>query len=96
MQRLATYVDQWQDATTDVWPFLGPFDADDFRGYLQLYLSATRTRLIPASDPEDMPDTGLLHRDPSQSIAGSRQHAVRASSTSSNDVILSMISHIGT
>ena len=39
-------------------------------------MSATRTRLIPASDPEDMPDTNLLHRDPSQSIAGGRQHAV--------------------
>ena len=55
-------------------------NGEDFRGYLQLYMSATRTRLIPASNPEDMPDTGLLNKDPSQHIAAGRQHAVRLTS----------------
>lgn len=70
------YIDQWEHATTQVWPALGDFDGEDFRGYLQLYMSTTRTRLIPASNPEDVPDTGLLNKDPSQHIAGGRQLAV--------------------
>ena len=79
MERVSTFVDQWEHATTQLWDVLGEFNEEDFRGYLQLYLSTTRTRLIRASDPEAMPYMDLQHRDPSQSIAGAWQHAVRLS-----------------
>ena len=83
MQSVGQYVEEWESATTRVWPTNEVFNLEEFNGYLRWYMTATRLRLFPASDPVEVPAPTDHDRYPSQSTLGSRHHAVRASSLSS-------------
>lgn len=45
LQRVQSYVTEWETAMTQVWP-LAAFDLDLFNGYLQRYMTTTRLTII--------------------------------------------------
>ncbi|KAK1662995.1 hypothetical protein QYE76_051154, partial [Lolium multiflorum] len=75
LQRVGSYVAEWDGATTHVWPNDEQFDPQEFAAYLQRYTAATRVRLIPPTDPAQAPPASMHDMYPTQSTAGSRQHA---------------------
>ena len=77
LQRVGSYVDEWLTATTHLWRHDEQFDPQEFDAYLQRYTAAARVRLIPPTDPAEAPPASMYDMYPTQSTAGSRQHAVR-------------------
>ncbi|XP_071685215.1 uncharacterized protein [Lolium perenne] len=75
LQRVGSYVAEWDGATTHVWPNDEQFDPQEFAAYLQRYTAATRVRLIAPTDPAQAPPASMHDMYPTQSTAGSRQHA---------------------
>ncbi|KAM0868840.1 hypothetical protein ACQ4PT_041051 [Festuca glaucescens] len=75
LQRVGSYVAEWDGTTTHVWPNDEQFDPQEFDAYLQRYTAATRVRLIPPTDPAEAPPASMHDMYPTQSTAGSRQHA---------------------
>ncbi|KAK1699330.1 hypothetical protein QYE76_016027 [Lolium multiflorum] len=75
LQRVGSYVAEWDGATTHVWPNDEQFDPQEFDAYLQRYTAATRVRLIQPTDPAEAPPASMHDMYPIQSTAGSRQHA---------------------
>ncbi|XP_051228965.2 uncharacterized protein [Lolium perenne] len=75
LQRVGSYVAEWDGATTHVWPNDEQFDPQEFDAYLQRYTAATRVRLIQPTDPAEAPPASMHDMYPIQSTAGSRQYA---------------------
>nr|XP_051206121.1 uncharacterized protein LOC127321137 [Lolium perenne] len=86
LQRVGSYVAEWDGATTHVWPNDEQFDPQEFDAYLQRYTGATRVRLIPPTDPAEAPPASMHDMYPTQSTAGSRQHAGQMTSYLQDEV----------
>ncbi|KAK1666373.1 hypothetical protein QYE76_054532 [Lolium multiflorum] len=69
LQRVGSYVAEWDGATTHVWPNDEQFDPQEFAAYLQRYTAATRVRLIPPTDPAQAPPASMHDMYPTQSTA---------------------------
>ena len=52
------------------------FDLSLFNEYLRRYMSVTRLRIINHPHPDEIPAPSTWDLYPSQSVSGSRQHAV--------------------
>ncbi|KAK1686595.1 hypothetical protein QYE76_047443 [Lolium multiflorum] len=86
LQRVGSYVDEWLTATTHVWRHDEQFDPQEFDAYLQRYTTAARVRLIPPTDPAEAPPASMYDMYPTQSTAGSRQHADQMTSDLQDEV----------
>jgi hypothetical protein len=67
LQRVGSYVAEWDGATTHVWPNDEQFDPQEFDAYLQRYTAATRVRLIQPTDPAEAPPASMHDMYPTQS-----------------------------
>ncbi|KAK1609310.1 hypothetical protein QYE76_032983 [Lolium multiflorum] len=86
LQRVGSYVDEWLTATTHLWRHDEQFDPQEFEAYLQRYTAAARVRLIPPIDPAEAPPPSMYDMYPTQSTAGSRQHAGQMTSDLHDEV----------
>ena len=77
LQTLQSYIDGWVTATTLIWPGNEPFQQDDFDAYLRTYRQTTRLRFVQTSRPGQMQPPTITDMYPLQSIAGTRNYAVR-------------------
>ena len=76
LQALNPYIAEWANATANVWPADEPFLLHDFNLYLRTYRQSTRLRLVPTSQPDQLPPPSLTDMYPLEAIAGSRYYAV--------------------
>ncbi|KAK1692955.1 hypothetical protein QYE76_009652 [Lolium multiflorum] len=86
LQRVGSYVDEWLTATTHLWRHDEQFSPQEFEAYLQRYTAAARVRLIPPIDPAEAPPASMYDMYPTQSTAGSRQHAGQMTSDLQDEV----------
>ncbi|KAK1633145.1 hypothetical protein QYE76_007460 [Lolium multiflorum] len=86
LQRVGSYVDEWLTATTHLWRHGDQFSPQEFEAYLQRYTAAARVRLIPPIDPAEAPPASMYDMYPTQSTAGSRQHAGQMTSDLHDEV----------
>ena len=70
---------EWATATVieNVWPVNEAFVRTDFEQYLQAYRQATRTRLLPSAQPDQMEPATVTDMYPLHGIGGPRYSAVR-------------------
>ena len=68
---------EWADALTSLWVEAQPFDPAEYDEYLQWYVTSTRVSLVHHAQPDVMPAPATWDMYPSQSMSGSRQHAVQ-------------------
>jgi hypothetical protein len=76
LQLLQPYVDAWATASQLTWHSDGPFDEDEFDGYLQSYRRSTRLYLVQPAVPDELPEPTLSDAYPIVAHAGIRQHTV--------------------
>jgi hypothetical protein len=74
---LQPYVDSWATASQLTWHSDGPFDEDEFDGYLQSYRRSTRLYLVQPAVSDELPEPTLSDAYPIVAHAGIRQHTVR-------------------
>ena len=76
LQRLQSYVTDWETASTRIWDESLGFDLGLYRDYLARYMTGTQTRITQHAHPEVIPAPASWETYPSYDITGSRQHAV--------------------
>jgi hypothetical protein len=78
LQTIGPYVQEWDNAPTNIWDEVGPFDWDKFGLYLRCYRHSTRIYLVPSAAPDQMDAPLTSDMFPTASVVGTRHHAVRA------------------
>jgi hypothetical protein len=78
LQTIGPYVQEWDNAPTNIWDEVGAFDWDKFGLYLRRYRHSTRIYLVPSAAPDQMDTPLTSDMFPTASVVGTRDHAVRA------------------